>query len=89
MDYKLTTLFKTPLLNNSVTAPFYVFAHTVPGPIINYDKILVLDQGEVKEFDTPSNCSKNQSQVYSINYVPLLRLTVKISKLIEIPFSNN
>ena len=32
--------------------------------IINYDKILVLDAGEVKEFDSPSNLLKNEESLF-------------------------
>ena len=32
--------------------------------IINYDKILVLDAGEVKEFDSPSNLLKNDKSLF-------------------------
>jgi ABC-type multidrug transport system fused ATPase/permease subunit len=32
--------------------------------IINYDKILVLDAGEVKEFDTPSNLIKDENSLF-------------------------
>lgn len=32
--------------------------------IINYDKIIVLDQGEVKEFDTPWNLYCNNSSIF-------------------------
>ena len=32
--------------------------------IINYDKILVLDAGEVKEFDSPSNLLKDESSLF-------------------------
>ena len=32
--------------------------------IINYDKILVLDAGEVKEFDTPENLMKNENSLF-------------------------
>ena len=32
--------------------------------IINYDKILVLDNGNVVEFDTPANLLSNPSSVF-------------------------
>ena len=32
--------------------------------IINYDKILVLDAGEVKEFDTPTNLLKDENSLF-------------------------
>ena len=32
--------------------------------IINYDKILVLDSGEVKEFDSPSNLLKDENSLF-------------------------
>lgn len=32
--------------------------------IINYDKILVLDEGEVKEFDTPLNLFNDESSIF-------------------------
>ena len=32
--------------------------------IINYDKILVLDAGEVKEFDSPTNLLKNENSLF-------------------------
>lgn len=32
--------------------------------IINYDKILVLDYGEIKEYDSPSNLIQNQNSLF-------------------------
>ena len=32
--------------------------------IINYDKILVLDAGEVKEFDSPTNLLKDENSLF-------------------------
>jgi len=32
--------------------------------IINYDKILVLDYGEIKEFDSPKNLIQNQNSLF-------------------------
>ncbi len=32
--------------------------------IINYDKILVLDYGEIKEFDSPTNLIQNQNSLF-------------------------
>jgi len=32
--------------------------------IINYDKILVLDYGEIKEYDSPKNLIQNQNSLF-------------------------
>lgn len=32
--------------------------------IINYDKILVLDYGEIKEYDSPRNLIQNQNSLF-------------------------
>ena len=48
------------LLENSTVI---TVAHRIK-TIINYDKILVLDGGEVKEFDSPSNLIKNEDSLF-------------------------
>ena len=48
------------LLENSTVI---TVAHRIK-TIINYDKILVLDGGIVKEFDSPSNLIKNEDSLF-------------------------
>ena len=52
------------ILNNKLgESTLITIAHRIK-TIINYDKILVLDNGEVKEFDSPNNLINNESSLF-------------------------
>ena len=58
-EKKIQNTFSTFFKNCTILT----IAHRVK-TIINYDKILVLDDGKVAEFDTPDKLLKNQSSLF-------------------------
>ena len=54
MDEETDTLVQETLFRELNGKTLLTIAHRLD-TILNYDRILVLDQGKVKEFDTPKN----------------------------------
>ena len=59
LDSKIQELFRTELKDCTVLT----IAHRI-NTIVNYDKILVLDEGEVAEFDKPEKLLANKDSLF-------------------------
>ena len=73
IDFKTEEIIQnniTELLNQST---FITIAHRIK-TIMNYDRIISLDNGEIIEFDTPQNLLKNQNGIfYNLYYKSSLK----------------
>lgn len=58
-EEKIQNAFKNIMVNSTILT----VAHRIK-TIINYDRILVMDNGKVAEFDTPSNLLKDQNTIF-------------------------
>ena len=66
MDEETDALVQETLFRELDGKTLLTIAHRLD-TILNYDRILVLDQGKVKEFDTPKNLLENTgSQFYQM-----------------------
>ena len=60
IDEKTDETIQNMIKNEFNSTTVITIAHRL-NTIINYDKILVLDNGEVQEYDTPLNLVKNEA----------------------------
>lgn len=58
-EEKIQNAFKNIMVNSTILT----VAHRIK-TIINYDRILVMDNGKVAEFDTQSNLLKDQNTIF-------------------------
>lgn len=63
IDIKKEELIQSVLFKNMKGSTALVIAHRIK-TIKNFDKILVLDNGKVKEFDTPENLLKERTSLF-------------------------
>uniref|UniRef100_A0A0N5CDG6 Multidrug resistance-associated protein 1 n=1 Tax=Strongyloides papillosus TaxID=174720 RepID=A0A0N5CDG6_STREA len=63
IDYHTDQLIQNTIRTEFSTSTVLAIAHRL-NTIMDYDKIIVLDQGKVVEFDTPSNLLKNKNSVF-------------------------
>ena len=65
IDYKTETFLQNSLNQTLKDCTVITIAHRIK-TIINYDKILVLDKGEIIEFDTPQNLLNKKGLFYQL-----------------------
>ena len=65
IDYKTETFLQNSLNQTLKDYTVITIAHRIK-TIINYDKILVLDKGEIIEFDTPQNLLNKKGLFYQL-----------------------
>eukprot|EP01083_Nonionella_stella_P253748 872873_1 len=59
-DEIIQNLFQSKLFKNKTVL---TISHRVTN-VVNYDKILVMDSGEIKEFDSPQNLLQNEDSIF-------------------------
>lgn len=64
LDVETDAIIQKSIRTEFVDATCLVIAHRL-NTILDSDKILVLDNGKVKEFDTPSNLLKDSTSAFS------------------------
>ena len=68
IDYKTESSLKKNIHEDMKESTVITIAHRIK-TIINYDKIISLDKGEVIEYDSPKNLLKNTEGIfYNLNY---------------------
>ena len=65
IDYKTEAILKKNIYDDTKDCTVLTIAHRIK-TVINYDKILVLKDGEIEEFDTPENLIKNKKLFYQL-----------------------
>ena len=65
IDYRTENALKKNIHENIEESTVITIAHRIK-TIINYDKILVLKEGEIEEFDTPQNLIKKKGLFYQL-----------------------
>ena len=65
IDYKTEEILKKNISDDTKECTVLTIAHRIK-TVINYDKILVLKDGEIDEFDTPDNLIKNKGLFYQL-----------------------
>ena len=63
VDYETDAKIQNSIVNEFADCTILCIAHRLK-TIINYDKILVLDKGEIKEFNTPWNLFKTKDSIF-------------------------
>ncbi|OEJ86325.1 Oligomycin resistance ATP-dependent permease YOR1 [Hanseniaspora osmophila] len=63
VDYETDNKIQHKIVQEFGESTILCIAHRLK-TILNYDKILVLDQGEVREFDTPLNLFKQEQSIF-------------------------
>lgn len=64
IDFKTEAIIQKAINEYFKESTVFTIAHRIK-TIINYDKILVLDNGEVIEFDSPSRLLENESSAFN------------------------
>jgi len=64
MDLDTEDIIRTIINEDFRNATMLIVAHRI-STVMNSDKILVLDNGEVAEFDTPDNLRSNPNSLFS------------------------
>ena len=65
IDYKTESILKKNIHEDMKESTVITIAHRIK-TIINYDKILVLKEGEIEEFDTPKNLIAKKGHFYQL-----------------------
>ena len=66
IDMENDAIIQKAIRSEFATSTILTIAHRL-NTIIDYDRVLVLDRGQVREFDTPANLLRNhKSQFYSM-----------------------
>ncbi len=63
IDYKTEEIIKKALDEILNKSTMIIIAHRIK-TVLNADKILVLENGEIKEFDTPKNLLNNKHSIF-------------------------
>ena len=63
IDYKTEEIIQKALNELLVNSTMLCIAHRIK-TVINADKILVLENGEIAEFDTPKNLLENKNSLF-------------------------
>lgn len=63
IDIKTEEIIQSAINITLLNSTVITIAHRIK-TIINYDKILVLDNGEMEEFDSPKNLLKNNFSAF-------------------------
>ncbi|KAK6457183.1 P-loop containing nucleoside triphosphate hydrolase protein [Scheffersomyces xylosifermentans] len=63
VDYETDSKIQTSIIKEFARCTILCIAHRLK-TIINYDRILVLDKGEIKEFDTPWNLFNTKNSIF-------------------------
>ncbi|CAH6720131.1 oligomycin resistance ATP-dependent permease Yor1p [[Candida] jaroonii] len=63
VDYETDARIQNTIIDEFKNCTILCIAHRLR-TIINYDKILVLDKGELQEFDSPLNLFKDQNSIF-------------------------
>ena len=65
IDYKTEEILKKNINEDTKDSTVITIAHRIK-TVIGYDKILVLKDGEIEEFDTPDNLIKKKGLFYQL-----------------------
>ena len=65
IDYRNEAILKQNINVDTRDCTVITIAHRIK-TVINYDRILVLKDGEIEEFDTPDNLIKNKGLFYKM-----------------------
>ena len=65
IDYRNEAILKQNINEDTRDCTVITIAHRIK-TVINYDRILVLKDGEIEEFDTPDNLIKNKGLFYKM-----------------------
>ena len=65
IDYRTESILKKNINEDMKDCTVITIAHRIK-TIINYDKILVLKEGEIEEFDTPKNLIAKKGLFYQL-----------------------
>jgi ATP-binding cassette subfamily C (CFTR/MRP) protein 1 len=63
IDFKTESIIQTAITEFLHKSTVFTIAHRIK-TIINYDKILVLNDGEIAEFDTPQNLLERKDSLF-------------------------
>jgi ABC-type multidrug transport system fused ATPase/permease subunit len=63
IDFKTESIIQKAISEFLHSSTVFTIAHRIK-TIINYDKILVLNDGEVAEFDSPKALLKNEASLF-------------------------
>uniref|UniRef100_A0AC34RFS3 ABC transporter domain-containing protein n=1 Tax=Panagrolaimus sp. JU765 TaxID=591449 RepID=A0AC34RFS3_9BILA len=64
IDLETDALIQETIRSEFKQSTIFTIAHRL-NTILDYDRIMVLDKGEIKEFDSPSNLLANKDSIFS------------------------